>query len=105
MGGTLWSKVNSYMFILFQGNVCSIKEVPFRGVNCSDAAGSQKEYQLIQNLLKGNSTMGGRQWSKAYKAPFFNFKVSSWSRAGGKWIKKLEGSIQGKLKLILYYGC
>lgn len=66
-----------YPCVTLKDNVCSIKEVPFRGVNCSDAAGSQKEYRLIQNLLKGNSTMGGRQWSKIYKAPFFNFKDES----------------------------
>ncbi len=31
-------------------NVCPIASVPFRGVNCSDAAGQQMDYRIIQTL-------------------------------------------------------
>ncbi len=55
--------------------------VPFRGVNCSDAAGSQKEYQLIQRIMRENST-SGRLWNPSYKAPHFNFKVSVYLSKG-----------------------
>eukprot|EP01046_Picozoa_sp_COSAG06_P035572 COSAG06_NODE_3837_length_4851_cov_14.083333_4_plen_67_part_00 len=30
---------------------CPIKFVPFRGVNCSDAAGHEIEYHLMQDTL------------------------------------------------------
>lgn len=51
-------------------STCSIKEVPFRGVNCSDAAGSQITYSTIQDLLI-TRTDTGRQWHTPSLSPFF----------------------------------
>lgn len=39
-----------YDCLSLNGNVCTIKEVPFRGVNCSDAAGSQHDYSEISKI-------------------------------------------------------
>ena len=39
---------------------CPIKEVPFRGVNCSDAAGGEIGYQSIQAMVDSNGTITGR---------------------------------------------
>lgn len=50
--------------------ICYIKEVPFRGVNCSDAAGSQIDYATIQDLLV-TRTDTGRQWNIDYLSPYF----------------------------------
>lgn len=41
---------------------CSIKSIPFRGVNCSDAAGRQVTYGTIVNTLVPSST--GLQWNE-----------------------------------------
>lgn len=56
-----------------QPELCFIPHVPFRGVNCSDAAGSQWDYRLIRNLLDNGSTLTGRQWNEDLKSPWFNF--------------------------------
>ena len=49
---------------------CPIASVPFRGVNCSDAAGSEHPYSEITALLAHSST--GRRWDANQGAPFFN---------------------------------
>jgi len=51
--------------------VCDIALVPFRGVNCSDAAGTQKMYQTIMQLVYNSST--GRMWSEEMQSPWFNY--------------------------------
>ena len=50
---------------------CPIPFRPFRGVNCSDAAGSEVGVSVIMQRLKANSTTG-RLWDKSQGAPFFN---------------------------------
>jgi di-N-acetylchitobiase len=51
---------------------CPIKQVPFRGVNCSDAAGTQKYYPTIMKLLRG-TTVTGRVWEPYLQTPYFNY--------------------------------
>jgi di-N-acetylchitobiase len=51
--------------------VCSITPVPFRGVNCSDAAGREKNFSILKELLK-NSTTGPR-WDATLQSPWFNY--------------------------------
>jgi len=53
--------------------LCNIAEVPFRGVNCSDAAGVQRSYNEIQQILKQNSTTG-LMWNADLQSPWFNFE-------------------------------
>ncbi|XP_071490541.1 di-N-acetylchitobiase-like [Diadema antillarum] len=72
--GVPWYGYNYPCLNLSDTDVCSIKRVPFRGVNCSDAAGTQKDYSMITKLLADNST--GRKWSKDYQAPYFDYKNS-----------------------------
>lgn len=53
-------------------NKCAIKHVPFRGVNCSDAAGHEVNYShIMTSLLPKSST--GRIWDKETLSPRFNF--------------------------------
>ena len=50
---------------------CPIKEVPFRGVNCSDAAGGEIGYQSIQAMVDSNGTITGRMYAPELPdAPF-----------------------------------
>lgn len=74
------------LYIYFQENKCAIKPVPFRGVNCSDAAGSEINYSYIMtSLLPKSST--GRIWDQKTLSPYFNFvnNVSMYSCIG-RWI-------------------
>ena len=57
----------------FQTNECRIKEVPFRGVNCSDAAGTQINYYDLIKLVKNSTT--GRIWDLTTLSPYFIYKV------------------------------
>lgn len=52
---------------------CPIREVPFRGVNCSDAAGSEIELFRIQALLDGGRTLTPRRWDSSVQSPYFNY--------------------------------
>lgn len=56
-----------------QEHVCYIKPVPFRGVNCSDAAGSQVNFKgIIEQLLPQSFT--GRRWDSTALSPYFSYK-------------------------------
>ena len=64
---------------LTDDRICSIKHVPFRGVNCSDAAGRQIEYAEIEDLVVSRATVGP-QWDEDTASYFFNYEDS----VGGK---------------------
>ena len=49
---------------------CSIAEVPFRGINCSDAAGGEVAISSLLTLLPNSTT--GRQWDTYQAAAYFN---------------------------------
>eukprot|EP01043_Picozoa_sp_COSAG02_P029193 COSAG02_NODE_1805_length_10872_cov_7.969461_13_plen_97_part_00 len=55
---------------------CPIKFVPFRGVNCSDAAGHEIEYHLIQDILDDNESLTGRMWDDSVSSPWYNYKAA-----------------------------
>ena len=53
---------------------CPIAEVPFRGVNCTDAAGHERPYAAIMaQLSQGNRTTDIR-WDTSTQSPYFNYK-------------------------------
>eukprot|EP01132_Coremiostelium_polycephalum_P008577 gene8577-10555_t len=53
---------------------CPIKLVPFRGVECSDAAGAEYPYTQILGWLQNSSLpKSGVQWNQDYESPWFNF--------------------------------
>ena len=49
---------------------CPTKEVPFRGINCSDAAGGEVGYASLIAMLPNSST--GRRWDAYQGAAWFN---------------------------------
>lgn len=62
-----------YPCIKKEGEKCHIKEVPFRGVNCSDAAGSQVAYAVISGMLKSSKT----KWNASSSTPYFDCTMQS----------------------------
>ena len=52
---------------------CELKRVPFRGVNCSDAAGSEINYSSIMQILNSSAPTTGRRWDETLQSPFFDF--------------------------------
>ena len=56
--------------------VCPIERVAWRGVNCSDAVGSEIDYSVVRRLLKNNATRP-RTWNDTLASPFFNIIDSS----------------------------
>lgn len=68
-----------YPCIELKDNVCFIRHVPFRGVNCSDAAGRQIEYAEIEDLVISRATYGP-EWDQDSASAFFNYEDS----VGGK---------------------
>merc|ERR1712190_652733 len=67
------------------GDFCQIEMVPFRGVNCSDAAGTEVSFQDIMNLLDrdicppdlGSKCQVTTDLSRdaSTQSPYFNFLV------------------------------
>lgn len=82
---------------LFKNNICHIKSVPFRGVNCSDAAGKQFGYSALMDKLKISTT--GRLWDEDAKSPYFTYTVSGISVATAKHTSGYT------LKLFLHFDC
>ena len=64
---------------LVDNRICKIKHVPFRGVNCSDAAGRQIEYAEIMDLSVSRAS-SGPQKDEDSESYFFNYEDS----VGGK---------------------
>ena len=53
--------------------ICTIPKVPFRGVNCSDAAGTQRPYYIIRELIRNSTAFV--QWNATLQAPFFHYRT------------------------------
>ena len=62
-----------YTCLSFEKDICTLKQVPFRGVNCSDAAGRQLEYGILQDILTSRA-VNGRQWDPVQLSPFFHYQ-------------------------------
>eukprot|EP00929_Paragymnodinium_shiwhaense_P089053 TRINITY_DN49311_c0_g1_i1.p1 TRINITY_DN49311_c0_g1~~TRINITY_DN49311_c0_g1_i1.p1 ORF type:complete len:407 (-),score=59.33 TRINITY_DN49311_c0_g1_i1:78-1298(-) len=68
-----------------QDDICQLKLVPFRGVNCSDAAGSEVQFMDIMNLLDNGvcppktgtkcEVTTAVRWDTSTQSPYFNFVV------------------------------
>eukprot|EP00039_Didymoeca_costata_P000008 m.43756 g.43756 ORF g.43756 m.43756 type:complete len:377 (-) comp10005_c0_seq1:47-1177(-) len=58
---------------------CPIASVPFRGVNCSDAAGHEMALSGILDMLHSKDTIGGSRWDNSTMSPYFNYRSSSGS--------------------------
>lgn len=56
---------------LVDSRTCFMKEVPYQGAPCSDAAGGQKVFKWVMKHLQNSTT--GRLWDRMAKAPYFNF--------------------------------
>ena len=52
---------------------CRIPFAPFRGVNCSDAAGREIKFWMFMDILNNNATTTGRQWASDVGTPWFNY--------------------------------
>lgn len=54
---------------------CPLPFVPFRGVNCSDAAGGESPFANILEVMRSNKTVHpGRRWDASTMTPYFNYK-------------------------------
>eukprot|EP01084_Bolivina_argentea_P261031 440989_1 len=60
-----------------QSKYCPIPFATFRGVNCSDAAGNEKTYAIINNLIDLNMNITDIRWDNSMSAPYFNYKDDS----------------------------
>ena len=52
-------------------DLCLIKPIPFRGCNCSDAAGREVPFGGIVQIL--NQWKAKRKWDDAAESPYFNY--------------------------------
>ncbi|CAG5123935.1 unnamed protein product, partial [Candidula unifasciata] len=60
-----------YPCVWTEGDLCYIQEVPFRGVNCSDAAGRQYDYGFINVLLQ--TLPGSCRWNDSSATPYMTY--------------------------------
>ncbi len=68
--------------------VCTIPKVPFRGVNCSDAAGSQINYSLLrEEIRKSTATV---HWNATLASPYFMYKHQSTHQVHQVWYDNPE---------------
>ena len=87
--------LNSFLFVellnfTLQNDMCFMREVPFRGVPCSDAAGSQIGYSFIESMLNMSSSgpnqisndvhkikIISKNWDDKSDSPYFTYQVIS----------------------------
>lgn len=70
--GVPWYGYNYECISLASNETCYIEEVPFRGANCSDAAGSQHPYDYMLSTMKQyNATY---RWDEPSLTPYYTFK-------------------------------
>lgn len=96
-----------------EDDVCQIQLVPFRGVNCSDAAGTEISFSDIMNLFdRGLCPPGigtsckvttGLLWDESTQSPYFNW-VTDGTQLRQMWFDNAESSalkyaLAGKLGL------
>ncbi|XP_032884979.1 di-N-acetylchitobiase-like [Amblyraja radiata] len=60
---------------LFEAGRCALKNVPFRGAPCSDAAGKQIPYKKIMQQV--NKSITGRFWDDDQKSPYYICMVNN----------------------------
>eukprot|EP00930_Biecheleria_cincta_P041391 TRINITY_DN28370_c0_g1_i1.p1 TRINITY_DN28370_c0_g1~~TRINITY_DN28370_c0_g1_i1.p1 ORF type:complete len:411 (+),score=49.98 TRINITY_DN28370_c0_g1_i1:62-1294(+) len=83
-------------------DVCELKLVPFRGVNCSDAAGSELAFRDIMNLFDrdvcppGSNAVrcrvtSGLRWDESTQSPYFNYVVDD-SQLWQVWFDNAQSS-------------
>ena len=73
--GLPWYGYDYPCLSLTDDSVCIIPKVPFRGVNCSDAAGTQRPYNEIVRLIQASVSFV--QWNASLESPFFNYRATS----------------------------
>lgn len=76
---------------------CTIEPVPFRGAPCSDAAGTERDYEQYSALLAVSTT--GRQWSQQYASWWFNYVHPTTGAVHQVWMDDVV-SLQVKYRLI-----
>jgi di-N-acetylchitobiase len=76
--GLPWYGYDYPCLSLTEDLVCTIPEVPYRGVNCSDAAGTQRSYTGIRDFLRTATTFV--RWNASLEAPYFNYKSQGGER-------------------------
>jgi len=85
-----------------EDDFCQLKFTPFRGVNCSDAAGSEIAFMHIMDLFDRNicpPNMGsvckvttGLRWDASTSSPYFNF-VTEDGQLHQLWFDNAESSV------------
>lgn len=55
---------------------CTLKFDPFRGVNCSDAAGRERTFADIMEVLSKDPTASNASFDESTQTPFFNYDVN-----------------------------
>ncbi|ETO02271.1 hypothetical protein RFI_35165, partial [Reticulomyxa filosa] len=58
---------------------CPIRFVPFRGYNCSDAAGNEKDFADIMSIIDKQLNNTEIRWDINTQSPFFNYMYESFS--------------------------
>jgi di-N-acetylchitobiase len=73
--GLPWYGYNYPCVSLDKQDVCEIKPIPFRGCNCSDAAGKEIPYSQIMELRQTWKAVS--KWDGPSSSPFFNYEPTS----------------------------
>lgn len=64
---------------------CPIAEVPFRGVNCTDAAGHERPYADIMAQLGQQNHSSPLRWDTSTQSPYFNYIAADGHTVHQQW--------------------
>ena len=68
-----------------ESSYCTIDLVPFRGVNCSDAAGRERTFADIQNVRANDPTASDVRVDESTETPFFHYVDTKSSKVHQVW--------------------
>jgi di-N-acetylchitobiase len=57
-------------------DVCQIAERPWRGINCSDAVGTQFSHRDVMQILDSKANCTEVRWDDNLLAPYFNYRTN-----------------------------
>ena len=63
--------------LLSESSYCTLRSVPFRSVNCSDAAGRERTYADMMNVIVSDPSASTVARDSSTQTPYFNYVVTN----------------------------
>nr|CCA27450.1 DiNacetylchitobiase putative [Albugo laibachii Nc14] len=84
-------------------DICQIEQVPFAGAPCSDAAGKQRNYEVIRARAAADPAHYVRRWDNISHTPYYTYTNFEMNETGQIWFEDPD-SLSAKYALVREFG-